>query len=66
MGLHDIGEVEKAAFPKLLFYVRRWVEGVKSGGIARYEQTETQFFWGPRVLMILRNWALILSMALVV
>ena len=28
--LHDIG-VRKSSFPKLLFYVRRWVEGVKNG-----------------------------------
>jgi hypothetical protein len=28
--LHDIGK-RKAAFPKLLFYIRRRMEGVKTG-----------------------------------
>lgn len=43
MTLHDIGK-RKAAFPKLLFYVRRWVEGVKKEGITRYEHTLAQHF----------------------
>lgn len=43
MTLHDIGKRE-AAFPKLLFYVRRWLEDVKNEGIARYEHTPAQRF----------------------
>ena len=43
--LHDIGE-GKAAFPKLLFYVRRWVEGVKSKCVTECESVRF-FVCGP-------------------